>query len=243
MVSVMVADINVIIAKGAKQLNIDLPPEAGAAFRAYYDFLENHGRKINLTTISGAEDVAQLHFLDSLALLKTAAVFKSANVIDIGSGAGLPGIPLKIAEPSLKLTLLEATGKKVSFLSELCSELGIEASCKNVRAEEAAHTPEMRGQYDFAVARAVARLNILCELCLPFVRIGGLFIAMKGIDSDDEVDEAKSAINLLGGELQELFEYTLPCTAITRRAALIEKTTETQRTFPRRFAKIQKSPL
>jgi len=242
MVSVMSDIVFAIISQGAKELDIELPPETGAAFRAYSDFLEKRGQHVNLTAISGSEDVARLHFLDSIALLNT-AMFEDACVIDIGSGAGFPGVPLKLAEPSIKLTLLDSAGKRISFLSELCDELGISAVCVNARAEEAAHKPDMREQFDVAVSRAVARLNALCELCLPYVRVGGLFIAMKGIGSDDEVVEAQNAIATLGAEFQEHFDYKIPGTDITHRAVLVRKIASTPDKYPRRFARIQKSPL
>ena len=231
-----------IIEQGAKELNIVLPPGTEAAFRAYYDFLEKRGQNVNLTAISGAEEVARLHFLDSLALLNVAE-FKGARVIDIGSGAGFPGIPLKIAEPSIRLTLLDSTSKRVKFLSELCQELGIEAECVSARAEEAAHSADMREQYDVVVSRAVARLNVLCELCLPFVRLEGLFIAMKSVDSAEEIDEAQSAIEALGACGQGNVDYIVPGTDIIHRAVLIRKVAETKNTFPRRYAKIQRSQL
>jgi len=234
--------ISTIVARGAGELNIDLPPDAGAAFKAYYDFLEKHGENVNLTAISGAEDVVRLHFLDSVALLNVVK-FKTAKVIDIGTGAGFPGIPLKIAEPSIDLTLLDATGKKISFLSSLCNELGIKAEFINARAEEAAHEPNIRESFDIAVSRAVARLNMLCELSLPFVRTGGCFIAMKSADSDDEIAEAENAVNILGGNIQECYSYTIPGTERTNRAVIIRKISETPASYPRRFAKMQKSPL
>jgi len=223
-------------------LNIGMPPGTEAAFRAYYDFLEERGQIVNLTAISGAREVASLHFLDSLALLNAAA-FDNTRVIDIGSGAGFPGVPLKIANPSIDLTLLDATGKRISFLSELCDELGIKATCIKARAEDAAHKPDIREQFDIAVSRAVARLNVLCELCLPFVRLDGSFIAMKTVDSTEEVEEAQSALILLGAEMQGFYDYTIPDTDISRRAILIRKTSETPDKFPRRIKKIQNSPL
>jgi len=231
-----------LVAQGAKELNIFLPPTAEAAFRAYYDFLKKRGQHVNLTAISGVEEVARLHFLDSIALLK-ATTFSNAKVIDIGSGAGFPGIPLKITEPTIDLTLIDATKKKVSFLSDLCTKLNIKATCVDARAEEAAHVTNMREQFDIAVARAVARLNVLCELCLPFVRVGGYFIAMKSIDSTDEVEESKLAITTLGGEPEEHYNYTIPDTEISHRAIMIRKTAETPKKYPRRFARMQKSPL
>ena len=231
-----------IVAQGAKKLNIILPPTAEAALRVYYDFLNKRGQHVNLTAISGVEEVARLHFLDSLALLKV-TLFKDAKVIDVGSGAGFPGIPLKIAEPTIDLTLLEATGKKISFLTELCAELNISTTCVDARAEEAAHVPDMREQFDLAVARAVARLNVLCELCLPFVRVGGYFIAMKSVDSADEVEESKSAITTLGAKLNGNTDYTIPETDVAHRAIIIQKIVETPMKYPRRFAKVQKAPL
>jgi len=238
----MIDIISTIISQGAKELNIELPPGTEAAFRAYYDFLEIHGQNVNLTAISGAEEVARLHFLDSLALVKTTD-FKNARVIDIGSGAGFPGVPLKIAEPSIEMTLLDATGKRITFLSELCKKINIKSCCINARAEDAAHRPDMREQYDIVLSRAVARFNILCELCLPFVNVGGLFIAMKSTDSDDEFTEAQNAIELLGARLQESTDYRIPGSDIIHRAILLRKISTTPEKYPRRFARIQKSPL
>ena len=231
-----------IIAFGAMKLNIVLPPKAEAAFRAYYEFLEQQGKNLNLTAISGTEEVARLHFLDSIALLN-AESFKNKSVIDVGSGAGFPGVPIKIAEPTINLTLLDATGKKVAFLKELCEKLDIEATLINTRAEEAAHESDKREAYDIAVSRAVAGLSVLCELCLPFVRVGGMFITMKSTDSGDEIEEAKNAITTLGAQIHENYDYKIPDTDITHRAILIQKTTNTPDTYPRRFAKIQKRPL
>ena len=238
----MFDDLSSIIVHGAKELNIELPPEAEAAFKAYYDFLEKRSQNVNLTTISGSQDVARLHFLDSLALLNVAE-FKNAKIIDVGSGAGFPGVPLKIAEPSIDLALLEATGKRIDFLVELCAKLGIDATCIKARAEEAAHRPDEREQYDIALSRAVARLNILCELCLPFVRVGGLFIAMKGIDSEAEIAEAQSAVKRLDAEVLKQYDYTIPGTDISHRAIVIRKIKPMQEKYPRRNARIQKSPL
>jgi len=231
-----------IVARGAEELRIALDPGVCAAFETYYAFLENRGHSVNLTAITGVDDVSRLHFLDSIALLKFAR-FDNARVIDIGSGAGFPGIPLKIAEPSIGLTLLDAAGKRVGFTAELCEALCLEAECVHSRAEDAARRPELRGKFDISVSRAVARLNVLCELCLPFVRTGGVFIAMKGVDSADELAGAQGAIEALGALAPECFDYMLPGTGITHRAVVIRKSSDTPDKFPRRFAKIQKAPL
>jgi len=231
-----------IIIQGADKLNIKLPSGAGAAFEAYYDLLSKRSKDVNLTAISGTENVAQLHFLDSLSLLSVVS-FKNASVIDIGSGAGFPGVPLKLAEPTITLTLLDATGKRVDFLKELCSALSINATFIHSRAEEASHGPDMREKYDICVSRAVAKLNILCELCLPFVKPGGLFVAMKSTGSDSELDSALNAISELGAQLQACVDYTIPNTDIKHRAILIRKKSPTPDKYPRKFARIKKSPL
>ena len=231
-----------IIERGAVEMGLTLPAEATALFEAYYRMLEKRGEKVNLTAIAGAEDVARLHFLDSLALLK-ATSFQNARVIDIGSGAGFPGVPLKLAELSAELTLLDATGKRVAFLSDLCAELDIGVVCIHARAEERAHDPDMREMFDVAVSRAVARLHALCELCLPYVRIGGVFLAMKGTDSAEEMKEAGASIQAMGAELEDTIDYKIPETEIMHRIIVIRKTAVTPMQYPRRFAKIQKSPL
>jgi len=231
-----------IVKNGADELNIKLPPEAETAFKVYYDFLEEQSQNINLTTITGEEDVSRLHFLDSVALLN-AVDFKGKKVIDIGSGAGFPGLPIKIAEPSVNLSLLDATGKKTLFLSDLCKKLELDALCINARAEEAAHKPEFREKYNIVVSRAVARLSILCELCLPFVKVDGVFIAMKSIDSEDEVTEAAGAVKTLGATAIKQYDYKIPGTDIIHRAVIISKKIESPEKYPRRYAKIQKSPL
>jgi len=231
-----------IIARGAEKLNITLPPGALESFDMYYRFLEERGQNINLTTIEGRKDVATLHFLDSLALLNTVR-FKDARVIDVGSGAGFPGVPLKIAQPSIGLTLLDSTGKRILFLRELCVMLKIEAVCVHARAEDSAHETGMRGSYDIAVSRAVAGLSVLCELCLPFVRVGGFFIAMKSTGAGDETGRSCTAMRELGAELHGCNDYTIPCTGVTHRAVIIKKTSNTPVKYPRKYARIKKAPL
>ncbi len=231
-----------IIALGAQELNIRLPETAAAQFRTYYSLIEEKNKVMNLTAISGEADVSKLHFLDSLALL-TICDFRGARVVDIGTGAGFPGLPLLIAEPTIKLTLLDSLGKRVSFLREVTTALGISVECLHARAEDAAREPGMRDKFDISVSRAVARLNMLCELCLPFVRPGGVFIAMKSSGTDDEIREAEGAAAILGGSAPETFDYSIPGADIVHRAVLIRKIKPTPKEYPRRFAKIQKSPL
>ena len=231
-----------IVSRGAETLGISLPSGAPAAFEKYHDLLEQRGRNVNLTAISTVEDVARLHFLDSMAPLKT-AIFANKRVIDIGSGAGFPGAPLAIAEPTIKLALLDATGKRIAFLTELCAMLGIDAALHHARAEDAAHDTKLRERFDIAVSRAVADLNTLCEMCLPFVSIGGRFLAMKGSGSDAEIENARGAIKTLGAEISGIHDYTIPETDIVHRIVTIKKIAPTPGEYPRRFAKMKKNPL
>ena len=233
-----------IVERGAVELGIRLPPGAGAAFEKYYDLLEQRGKYCNLTAISGEEDVAKAHFIDSLAMLKYTG-FKDASVVDVGSGAGFPGMPIKIAEPSAKLTFLDAARKRVLFLSDLCSALDVEARCVQARAEEAARTVDMREMFDIAMSRAVAKLNILCEMCLPLTRVGGVFLAMKGAGDGaaQELVEAHGAIKILGAEVIGAMDYRIPGTEIAHRVIVVRKNTKTPDEYPRRFAKMHRSPL
>jgi len=231
-----------IIQQGADVAGLTLPSDAISAFKTYYDLLSERGKEVNLTALFGERDVAYSHFLDSMALLNITE-FKGARVIDIGSGAGFPGIPLKIVEPTIDLTLLDSSGKRVSFMSEVCDTLKVDALCIYARAEEHVSEAGVRESYDIAVSRAVAKLGVLAELCLPYVRVGGTFIAMKGADSESELSEAENAIQTLGAELKERVDYTIPCADIVHRAVVIRKTSKTPDKYPRRFARIQKSPL
>lgn len=225
---------------GFAQLGLPLSDEALRRFRTYYAFLEERSQVMNLTAIHGEQDVAQLHFLDCAALL-TAEPFAGKAVIDVGSGAGFPGLPLKIAQEDIRLTLLDSQAKRVHFLAETCEKLGFaDVPCIHARAEEA---PELRGGFDIAVSRAVARLYLLCELCLPFVRRGGAFLAMKGPDCAEELEEAKRAIRTLGGTYERTIPYTIPGTDIVHSVVVIRKTGETPAKYPRRWAKMQKEKL
>ena len=193
---------------------------------------------MNLTAITEPSAVAQLHFLDCIALLN-AADFHGKRVIDVGCGAGFPGVPLKIAEPSIRLTLLDSLAKRMNWLSETLPTLGVDAEIITARAEEFA--AQRREQYDLATSRAVARLNVLAELCLPYVRVGGKFLAMKGALAQEEVEEARRGIEKLGGHVLRIFEY--PVADAVHKAVVIEKLRPTPPQYPRAFAKIKKSPL
>lgn len=229
-----------ILKSGAPELGVPLGDIE--KFSVYYELLERRNKEFNLTAITDETDAAQKHFLDSLGVLKSAD-FKGKSVIDVGCGAGFPGFPLKIAEPTISLTSVDSTEKKVSFLMEVNAALSLDVNCLHARAEELGQDPEYREKYDIAVSRAVARLNVLAELCLPLVRHGGKFLAMKALDSDEEIEEAKPGIEKLGGIISRVDEYDIPGTDLRRRVVVIEKCRKTPEKFPRRYGTIKKQPL
>lgn len=196
---------------------------------------------MNLTAITEPKDVAALHLLDSLELAALAGL-EAGRLVDVGCGAGFPGVPTAIARPGLQVTLLDSLGKRVDFLRESCRELGLEnVECVHGRAEEFAG--ERRERFDLAVSRAVAALPMLCELCLPLVKVGGAFWAMKSVDTEEEISASKAAIKLLGGHIQTVSDYTIPTTEVVHRVVRIQKIGPTPKKYPRRFALIKKQPL
>lgn len=230
-----------IIRDGLAQMG--LPTDAAPALAEYGRLLLEKNQVMNLTALREPEQVARLHFLDSAGLFG-AAELKGKKIIDIGSGGGFPGLPLKLIEPSIHLTLLDALGKRVNWLEEVSQALDLtDVTCTHARAEEQALLPDWREQFDVATSRAVADLRILSELCLPYVKVGGKFLAMKSVDSDEELSTAKTAIELLGGSIGPVHDYEIPGTGITHRVLIIEKVRATPKGYPRRWAKLQKSPL
>lgn len=233
-----------IMINGAESMGLTFDSVSAARFEKYYDLLVEKNKVMNLTAITEEDEVARLHFLDSMALFDIITPFYGKKIIDIGSGAGFPGLPLKIFDSTIDLTMLDALAKRIGFLTEVRDSLGIDKTeCIHARAEEAAMKPNMRDSFDYAVSRAVARLNLLTELCLPFVKPGGAFIAMKSVDTEDEINEAKNAIKTLGGRIESVYDYQIPTTDIIHRAVVIKKLSPTPKGYPRRFAKIQKEPL
>lgn len=229
-----------ILQSGFAQMGIVPHEKAIERLRIYFDLLDERSKVMNLTAITGEEDSARLHFLDSASALLCQEM-AGRSVIDVGTGAGFPGLPLKMVCPEIELTLLDSLDKRVRFLSEVCEKTGLEdVRCIHGRAEEPG---QMREAFDFAVSRAVARLNVLCEFCLPYVRVGGSFLALKGPALGEELEEAKKAISLLGGRLERVFEYDIPGTELRHNIAVIRKLSPTPAKYPRRFAMIKKSPL
>ena len=207
----------------------------------FAEMLLEKNQVMNLTAITEPVDVAQLHLLDCAAVL-TLADLKGKTVVDVGTGAGFPGMPLQILEPTAKLTLLDSLNKRIGFLQEVCDALNLKHTrCVHSRAEEYAR--DHREKFDYATSRAVAALNVLCELALPMVKVGGAFLAMKSVDCDEELRQAKSAIVQLGGTVESVRDYTIPGTDVRHRLITIRKVKSSPTSFPRAFARIKKNPL
>jgi 16S rRNA (guanine527-N7)-methyltransferase len=232
---------------GAKELGLELNPAQLEQFGVYYQELVDWNKRVNLTAITGYEEVQLKHFLDSLTVALGCNLQKNQKdfrIIDVGTGAGLPGIPLKIAFPSIKLTLLEATAKKADFLSHITRKLGLEDIEVVVgRAEEIAHQAQYRESFDLVLSRAVAALPALVELALPFCAVGGSFIAQKMGVINEEVGQASRAIELLGGRLRELKRVDSAGLASERYLVIIDKVSPTPAKYPRRPGIPAKRPI
>ena len=224
--------------EGLPRLGLELPEEAQQTLCAFGEGVVKQNEVMNLTAITEPEQVAKLHLLDSISLL-TLADLKEKKLIDVGCGAGFPGVPVKIACPEVKLTLLDSLGKRMTWLEGFLPQLGVEAECITARAEEA--VASRREQYDFATSRAVARLNILLELTAPYVKVGGKVLAMKGTAAREELEEAKNAIRRLGLKQEKVAEFPVDGTAHT--VIVLRKVAPTPPQYPRRYAKIKQSPL
>ena len=226
----------------AAAFGVEADETALERFDRYSEALVRVNAHLNLTAITEPTEVLYKHWLDSLAVLRFVKPETGARCIDVGTGAGFPGVALLIARPDLRMTLLDSTRKKLTFIAETLKELDLPAETLHLRAEEAGQMAAYREQYDLVTARAVANLRELCEYCLPFLRIGGTFAAMKSIRTDEEIAEARCALRLLGGTIDAVQTFTLPY-AGERTLILIKKTSQTPPKYPRPSAKIAKQPL
>lgn len=228
--------------KGAESFGLALDETALDRFDRYAEALAKTNKHLNLTAITDPEGIVTKHFLDSLSVLSVYSPKRSARCIDIGTGAGFPGSTLLIARPDLQMTLLDGTQKKLHFVEESLQSMGLYAKILHSRAEEAGQRLEYREQFDLATARAVANLRELSEYCLPFVKVGGTFIAMKSQKTEEEIAEAANAIHLLGGRIDTIHTFSLR-DAGERTLILIKKVSQTPPKYPRPSAKIAKQPL
>ncbi len=225
-------------------LGISLTEEQKVQFDKFYELLVEWNKVMNLTGITEYEEVNEKHFVDSVSIVKALDIHKYESVIDIGTGAGFPGIPLKIAFPHLKIVLLDSLNKRINFLNTVIDELGLK-DIKTIhgRAEDFAKQAEYREQFDLCVSRAVANLSTLSEYCLPYVKKEGMFVPYKSGEIDEEVTQAKKAVHILGGKLEEVVKFQLPGTEIGRSFVKIQKVQNTAKKYPRKAGLPSKEPL
>lgn len=227
-----------------KELNIQINEIQKKQFNTFYSMLVEWNKVMNLTGITEYEEVIEKHFVDSLSIVNIFDLSEVNTVIDVGTGAGFPGIPLKIAFPHLKITLLDSLNKRINFLDSVIDELKLDGIYTiHGRAEDFAKKDDYRERYDLCVSRAVANLSTLSEYCLPYIRVGGMFIPYKSGDVDDEVLESKKAISILGGKLDNVVKFQLPGTDINRSFIKIEKIKNTGKKYPRKAGLPSKEPL
>lgn len=231
-----------ILQRDAEEWGISLDAVQMDRFDRYLTLLLDWNTRMNLTAIKQPEEVAVRHFADSLTLLGSLDIPEGGKLIDVGTGAGFPGVPAKIMRPDIDLTLLDSLQKRLNFLGELLHALGLDAHRLHARAEEGGRSAELREQFDVATARAVASLPALCEYCLPFVKVGGVFAAMKGPGASEELEQSRNALEMLGGQVERLKEFRLS-DGSTRVVMVIKKISHTPPKYPRMGTKIAKSPL
>lgn len=231
-----------LLFSGALDCGVELDEEALERFDTYASELVRWNTFMNLTAIKEPEEIVKKHFIDSLSLLSAVEIPQEASLIDVGTGAGFPGIPLLIARNDLKVTLLDSTNKRLEFIREVLSKTGLSAEVVHARAEDSGRDEKYREKYDFATARAVSNLRDLCEYCLPFVKKGGYFVPMKSAKTEEEIALAEKAIKVLGGKTERVASFNLDG-AGARTVLLIRKISQTPPTYPRASAKMAKFPI
>ncbi len=233
-----------LLYQSCKEMGIVLNSTQIQQFMLYQKLLLEWNKNINLTAITEEREIILKHFVDCVSVVPHIAMTEATSVIDVGTGAGFPGIPIKIVCPSISLTLLDSLQKRVVFLNEVVTKLSLQnVNCIHERAECAAKENHYRQQYDYCVSRAVANMNVLLEYCLPFVKIGGIFVALKGRDAQKEVEQSQKAIELLGGELIEIKQIEIPHTDLEHKIVLIKKVAQTPQKYPRKAGKPVKNPI
>ena len=235
---------NKLLLDKVAELSIELNDKQAEQFVKFYEFLVEWNKVMNLTGITEYNEVVEKHFVDSLSLVKAIDINKIETVIDIGTGAGFPGIPLKIAFPHLKITLLDSLNKRIKFLNAVIDELGLEdIHTIHGRAEDFAKQETYREKYDLCVSRAVANLATLSEYCLPYVNVDGMFVPYKSGDIEEELNNSKKAVQILGGKIEKTIKFELPGTDIGRSFVKIKKIKNTAKKFPRKAGLPSKEPL
>lgn len=229
---------------GLKKLGLECSEKQINQFLTFYEMVIEKNKVMNLTAITEFQDVVEKHFLDSLSLTETINLNQKIKVLDLGTGAGFPGIPLKIVFPELEIVLMDSLNKRILFLKEVLEELELsDITAVHGRAEEMAVKPEYRETFDLCVSRAVANLSSLSEYCIPFVKIGGNFVSYKSGDSEEEISQAKKAISVLGGKIIKVQKFTLPGTDVSRTLVQIEKQKRTPKSYPRKSGTPSRNPI
>ncbi len=233
-----------ILYESCAKMGVLLTEKQLEQFLQYQKLLLEWNEKMNLTAITEEREVMLKHFADCISIVSAVSLPKNASVIDVGTGAGFPGIPLKVVCPCLHMTLLDSLQKRIVFLEEVIKKLSLEhISCVHARAEDGGKNEYYREQFDYCVSRAVANLTVLSEYCLPFVKLGGLLIALKGPEAEQEVNQAKRAIQVLGGEVIEIKQIIIPDTELRHTLVLIKKVIQTPSQYPRKAGKVLKNPI
>lgn len=231
-----------LLISDAEKLGLSIENDKIKQFEKLAELLVEQNKTMNLTAITDPDGIAVKHFADSISVLNAAKFDEKARVLDVGTGAGFPGIPLLIMRPDLELTMLDSTAKKLKYVANTVEELGLTANVLHTRAEEAGQSKEYRETFDIVCSRAVAALNVLCEYCLPFVKVGGVFVAMKAAKAQEEIEGAKAAIKLLGGQIVDEKSFTLSDGG-ERNLIIIKKISHVPPKYPRVSAQIAKKPL
>lgn len=237
-------DLREVLKNGALSYNINLNQEQIEQFIIYMDLLKEWNQKINLTTITDDMGIIGKHFIDSISIVKSGVLKNGMRLIDVGTGAGFPGIPIKIIMPGVRVVLLDSLNKRINYLNEVVNKLNLkDIEAVHGRAEEFSKKPEFREKFDIATARAVANLSVLSEYCIPYVKVGGYFISMKGPSIDEEIQSGKNAISTLGGKFVEIIKTEIPGEDLDHRIVVVEKVKKTDEKYPRKYAQIEKKPI
>jgi 16S rRNA (guanine527-N7)-methyltransferase len=233
-----------ILIQGSRSYGIELDEVQVEQFILYKDLLKEWNEKINLTAITEDEDIIKKHFIDSISIAKSGLFKEGMKIIDVGTGAGFPGIPIKIIYPGIDVCLLDSLNKRINYLNEVIEKLQLKGiSTIHGRAEDIARKPEFRESFNIATARAVANMAVLSEYCIPFVKTGGYFAAMKGPSVDEELKESKNAIGTLGGRLVNIINTEIPGEEMEHKIVIVEKVSSTIEKYPRKPAQIEKKPI
>ncbi|MGL4790599.1 MAG: 16S rRNA (guanine(527)-N(7))-methyltransferase RsmG [Anaerotignaceae bacterium] len=237
-------DIKELLLKSGKELNVELNEKQVEQFLLYKELLLQWNENVNLTAITDEREIIIKHFIDSISILSCVDIPQGATVIDVGTGAGFPGVPVKIVRDDLNVTLLDSLNKRIKFLNELCTQLGLE-KVENIhkRAEDGGQDIKLREKFDYCISRAVANLAVLSEYCLPFVKVGGYFISLKGPEVEEELSESKPAIKKMGGKVETVIKLSIPNSDITHSLIVIKKIGTTPKEYPRKAGTASKKPI